>query len=131
MKFVYAVWIWICLSGFRHSAADGIHISKPEGNEVTIMCTHILASDNKKYFCRDPCKDKDIIVSTDQTSNGRFRLEDSGNGTFTVTITDLQKSDSGIYWCGVDRVVKDTYEEVNLIVYKGKNNNIWRKCSTL
>ncbi|XP_073716125.1 trem-like transcript 4 protein [Misgurnus anguillicaudatus] len=129
MKFVYAVWIWICLSGFGHSAADEIHI---EGNEVTITCSHEWASDNKKYFCRDPCNDKDnYIVSSDQTSNGRFRLKDSGNGTFTVTIIDLKESDSGIYWCGVDRSVKDTYHEVNLRVSKAdKNTNTSQKTPT-
>ncbi|XP_073716241.1 uncharacterized protein [Misgurnus anguillicaudatus] len=130
MKFV-CVGIWICLSGFGNSATDGIHINKREGDQVTITCTHVQASDNKKYFCRDPCRNKDILVASDQTSNGRFRLEDSGNGTFTVTITDLQKSDSGIYWCGVDRVVTDTYEEVNLIVYKAdKNTNTPQKTPT-
>ncbi|XP_065130645.1 adhesion G protein-coupled receptor E3-like [Paramisgurnus dabryanus] len=118
MKFVYAVCIWICLSGFDHSAADEIIIKNHEGDQVTITCTHFWASDNKKYFCRDPCNNKDILVSSDQTSNGRIRLKDLGKGTFTVTITDLEESDSGIYWCRVRRLVQDTYNKVNLKVYK-------------
>nr|XP_055060134.1 CMRF35-like molecule 1 isoform X2 [Misgurnus anguillicaudatus] len=130
MKFVSAACIWICLSGFRHSAADGIHINKPEGDQVTITCTHEWASDNKKYFCRDPCKNEDILVSTDRSPNRRFRLKDFGTGTFTVTITDLQESDSGIYWCGVSRVIQDTYIKVNLIVYKDKNTNTPEKTPT-
>nr|XP_055062596.1 CMRF35-like molecule 9 [Misgurnus anguillicaudatus] len=120
MKFVYVVCIWICLSGFGNSAADGIHINNREGDQVTITCTNEWASDNKKYFCRDPCND--IIVSSDQTSNRRFRLKDFGKGTFTVTITDLQESDSGTYMCGVSRVFKDTYISVNLRVYKADKN---------
>ncbi|XP_073670689.1 uncharacterized protein [Paramisgurnus dabryanus] len=131
MKFVYVVCIWICLPGFGNSAADGIHINKLEGDQVTITCSHEWASDYKKYFCRDPCNYKDNIVSSDQTSNGRFRLKDSGTGTFTVTITDLQESDSGIYWCGVDRVFQDTYIKVNLRVSKAdKNTNTSQKTPT-
>ncbi|XP_073716177.1 adhesion G protein-coupled receptor E3-like [Misgurnus anguillicaudatus] len=48
----------------------------------------------------------------------RFRLKDFGTGTFTVTITDIQVSDSGIYWCGVSRFLQDTYHKVTLRVYK-------------
>nr|XP_055062393.1 putative adhesion G protein-coupled receptor E4P [Misgurnus anguillicaudatus] len=96
MKFVYAVCIWICLSGCGHSAADKI----TEGAQVTITCTHGWASNNNKYFCRDPCNDEDILVSSDRSPNSRFRLKDFGTGKFTVTITDIQVSDSGIYWCG-------------------------------
>nr|XP_055062391.1 polymeric immunoglobulin receptor-like [Misgurnus anguillicaudatus] len=124
MKFVYAVCIWICLSGFGHSAADGIFINKREGDQVTITCTPVPDSENKKYFCRHQCKDEDIIVSSDRTSIGRFRLKDYGKGKFTVTITDLRESDSGNYKCGVKLHKVDEYEEVNLKISKGVNSDI-------
>ncbi|XP_050961674.1 uncharacterized protein LOC127162837 [Labeo rohita] len=61
-----------------------------------------------------------LSVSSDQSFNGKYSLEDFGNGTFTVNIIDLQESDSGIYWCEVKRFVKDTYDKVILTVSKGK-----------
>ncbi|XP_073670393.1 adhesion G protein-coupled receptor E3-like [Paramisgurnus dabryanus] len=121
MKFVYAVCIWICLSGFGHSAADGRVINKREGDQVTITCTPVPDSENKKYFCKHPCKDKDkdTIVSSDRHSNGRFSLKDYGKGKFTVTITDLRVSDSANYWCGVELVGRvDGSEKVKLTVSK-------------
>ncbi|XDV15913.1 hypothetical protein PO909_015854, partial [Leuciscus waleckii] len=92
------------------------------GKHIIISCSHKLASNNIKYFCRDPCEDRDILVQSDQSPKGRYKLEDSGTGTFNVTITDLQGSDSGIYWCGVDRTGLDTYQEVNLTVSKASSN---------
>ncbi|XP_051983059.1 CMRF35-like molecule 1 [Xyrauchen texanus] len=47
-----------------------------------------------------------------------LNLKDFGNGDFTVTISELQESDSGLYWCAVERSVKDTYNEVNLKISK-------------
>ncbi|XP_016114716.1 uncharacterized protein [Sinocyclocheilus grahami] len=76
------------------------------------------ASTNKKYFCRDPCGYGDIFVKSDQTPKGRYTLKDYGAGNFTVNITDLRESDSGIYWCGVERVGPDTFKKVILIVSK-------------
>uniref|UniRef100_A0A671KED5 Immunoglobulin V-set domain-containing protein n=1 Tax=Sinocyclocheilus anshuiensis TaxID=1608454 RepID=A0A671KED5_9TELE len=91
------------------------------GKGVTITCSHGLASTNIKYFCRDICEDRDVLVKSD---HGRYRLQDFGNGTFTVNIIDLQESDSGIYWCGVKRAVTDTYNTIRLMVSKGKNDNL-------
>ncbi|XP_016361898.1 CMRF35-like molecule 1 [Sinocyclocheilus anshuiensis] len=54
---------------------------------------------------------------------GRYTLKDSGEGTFTVNITDLQESDSGIYWCGVERFGFDSYQKVRLRVSKDSDTN--------
>uniref|UniRef100_A0AAY5KYL3 Immunoglobulin domain-containing protein n=1 Tax=Esox lucius TaxID=8010 RepID=A0AAY5KYL3_ESOLU len=94
-----------------------------EGGYVTFPCSFILAENNNKYFCKDPCSD--ILVETKGSRNvnqGRYSIEDNGNGVVTVTIKDLKKSDSGTYKCGVERVGVDTYQEVYLTVTDGKNN---------
>ncbi|XP_026071827.1 CMRF35-like molecule 1 isoform X1 [Carassius auratus] len=123
MKIFYNFVIWICLSGIGILATGETEIHGHSGETVTITCSHSRASTNIKYFCRDPCKDStDILVKSDQSPAGRYRLKDSGN-TFTVNITDLQESDSGIYWCGVERFGLDTYTEVKLTVSKDSDTN--------
>ncbi|XP_026072101.1 CMRF35-like molecule 5 [Carassius auratus] len=122
MKTSHVLWIGIFLSGFRDS--DGIDIPGYFGKDATITCSHGWASTNIKYFCRAPCKDEDILVKSDQSPTGRYTLKDSGDGTFTVNITDLQESDSGIYWCGVERTGLDTYTKVKLTVSKDPRESI-------
>ncbi|XP_067298671.1 CMRF35-like molecule 5 isoform X2 [Pseudorasbora parva] len=124
----YALGIWICLSGIGIPETDVTETHGSSGEHINISCSHSWASNNIKYFCRDPCEDRDILVKSDQSPKGRYTLKDYGTGTFTVTISDLQESDSGIYWCGVDRFGKDTYHKVNLTVSKGGN---WDNQSTI
>ncbi|XP_018972369.2 CMRF35-like molecule 7 isoform X2 [Cyprinus carpio] len=116
MKFFCALWLWMFLSEFNSTTGEISRQGHSEGS-ITITCSHSWASTNIKYFCRDPCKD--ILMKSDQSPTGRYRLKDSGEGTFTVNITDLQESDSGIYWCGVDRFGFDTFTKVKLTVSKG------------
>lgn len=87
------------------------------------MCLHTFAWSNSKYFCKDPCKTPgDVLVrvqSGQKAESGRISLADWGNGVFVVNITRLQLSDSGLYWCGVDRTAGDTFIRVYLTVNKG------------
>ncbi|XP_065130533.1 CMRF35-like molecule 8 [Paramisgurnus dabryanus] len=118
MKICYVVHICMFLTAIRVSTTDEIEMHGYSGKNVIISCHHEWASTNLKYFCKNPCNDGDILVSSDRSPNGRFRLKDFGNGVFRVNITDLQESDSGIYWCGVSRLFQDTYHKVNLRVFK-------------
>ncbi|RXN18573.1 CMRF35-like molecule 5 isoform X1 [Labeo rohita] len=118
MKFFCALWLWMFLSEFSSTTGAISKEGYSEGN-ITITCSHRWAANNRKYFCRDPCGHSDILVKSDQTPTGRYTLKDSGDGTVTVHITHLQESDSGIYWCGVDRFGFDTFENVKLTVSKG------------
>uniref|UniRef100_A0A3Q1ESL0 Ig-like domain-containing protein n=1 Tax=Acanthochromis polyacanthus TaxID=80966 RepID=A0A3Q1ESL0_9TELE len=97
--------------------------SRKVGKEVTIKCSHSNAGSNVKYFCKDPCKNEDILVTSKETneddSNGKYSIKDEGN-TFTVTISDLTEDDSGAYWCGIERFGVDTYNKVVLTVKKGE-----------
>ncbi|XP_029600519.1 CMRF35-like molecule 3 isoform X2 [Salmo trutta] len=88
------------------------------GGQVTVGCSFTLAGNNNKYFCKGTCSGKDILVETKGIKNAsqdRYSIEDKGD-VFYATIKDLRKSDSGTYWCGVDRTIKDTFQEVRLIV---------------
>uniref|UniRef100_A0AAQ4R904 Ig-like domain-containing protein n=1 Tax=Gasterosteus aculeatus aculeatus TaxID=481459 RepID=A0AAQ4R904_GASAC len=90
------------------------------GKEVTIRCSHSYASTNVKYFCKGACDEEDILVrsSKHKDSNGKYSIKDEGN-TFTVTISGLTEDDSGTYWCGIERVGVDTYNEV--VLTRSKN----------
>lgn len=105
------------------SEVVSIDVQGLERGEVSVMCSHTFAWLNSKYFCKDPCKtDEDILVrvqSGRKAESGRIRLEDLGNGAFFVNISRLQLSDSGSYWCGVDRTASDTFIGVHLTVNKG------------
>ncbi|XP_062395816.1 CMRF35-like molecule 1 [Sardina pilchardus] len=89
-----------------------------EGQDASIKCSHTLARDNVKYFCRDPCTHEDVLITSDcqNDSQPRFSLLDHGDGDFVVTISKVKFTDAGIYYCGVDRSIKDTFEKVTLKV---------------
>lgn len=98
---------------------SGFEISGYERSSVSITCSHKWAERNKKYFCKDPCADQDILIDSEKSSTGKYRLNDSG-AVFTVEIFRLEKKDAGKYWCAVDRLLRDTYNEVILKVLDGK-----------
>uniref|UniRef100_A0A669C4R1 Immunoglobulin V-set domain-containing protein n=1 Tax=Oreochromis niloticus TaxID=8128 RepID=A0A669C4R1_ORENI len=95
-----------------------INVEGFEGRNVSFQCKHKIASKSNKYFCKDPCKGEgDILVTVEpgrRAESGRITLVDSGDGSFTVTFSHLQLSDSQKYWCAVDRPGFDTFTEVQL-----------------
>ncbi|XP_064857153.1 hepatitis A virus cellular receptor 1-like [Oncorhynchus nerka] len=81
-------------------------------------CSFTLAGNNNKYFCKGTCSGRDILVETKRSKNvtqGRYSIEDKGD-VFYVTIKSLMKTDSGTYWCGVERSGLDSYQKVHLTV---------------
>ncbi|XP_034453603.1 uncharacterized protein LOC117769088 isoform X2 [Hippoglossus hippoglossus] len=112
--------ILILVGGFWKTEA--ISVEGELGGDVTIQCSHAYASDNIKYFCKDPCKDEDVLIRSSQISTGKYSIIDEGS-TFNVTISRLTEGDAGKYWCGIERAVKDTYKEVVLTVVKGKTQD--------
>nr|XP_023698878.1 CMRF35-like molecule 8 isoform X2 [Paramormyrops kingsleyae] len=110
----------LCVTAVCWMVSGVIRMSGYEGHQVRIRCSHSNAGSNRKYFCRGHCSSKDILVKTNggQTyqQRERFSLHDHRSGTFTVTITGLRKTDTGTYWCGVERAGADTYTEVHLTV---------------
>ncbi|XP_073329865.1 uncharacterized protein [Pagrus major] len=97
-----------------------INVEGFERGEVSFQCRHRLAWKNHKYLCKDPCEvPEDILVTVEsgrRAESGNIILVDSGDGAFTVTFSQLQLSDSGRYWCGVDRPGFDSYTRVQLTV---------------
>lgn len=86
-----------------------------KGSSITVTCSHSNAYSSVKYFCKGQCTYQDILISSTTISNKKYKIEDKGN-TFSVTISDLKEDDSGTYWCGIERVGLDTYNQVILTV---------------
>ncbi|XP_064817202.1 CMRF35-like molecule 8 [Oncorhynchus masou masou] len=96
----------------------GMNVKEVVGGHVTVGCSFTLARNNNKYFCKGTCSGRDILVGTKGSktaTQGRYSIEDNSDGVY-VTIKNLMKSDSGTYWCGVERYGPDTYQEVHLTV---------------
>ncbi|XP_010900994.2 CMRF35-like molecule 8 [Esox lucius] len=112
-----AILLALCPAGSEVLTVTGV-----VGGRVVIKCKHTFASNNDKYFCKDSCTGSDILIQTTDNKNytekGRYSIFDFKSGDVTVTIKDLKRPDSGTYWCGVMRVVLDSYQEVYLKVEK-------------
>ncbi|XP_071314922.1 polymeric immunoglobulin receptor-like [Trachinotus anak] len=81
--------------------------SGTEGENVTVQC-YFSSSGTRKYFCKEECEPDNILVETtnDTAQRGRYSIRYSpgspSGGFLSVTITQLNKSDSGRYMCGLD-----------------------------
>ncbi|XP_030598417.1 CMRF35-like molecule 8 [Archocentrus centrarchus] len=115
----------ICVFCLFYAATltDGLKLIKVEGfqgRNVSFQCPHKLAWAYDKYLCKDPCTSREdrlvTVKSGGRAESGRITLVDSGDGSFTVTFSHLQLSDSQNYWCAVDRPGFDTYTEIQLTV---------------
>ncbi|PKK23079.1 polymeric immunoglobulin receptor-like [Columba livia] len=99
------------------------------GGSVTHQCFYSITPANKhdrKYWCKiagsGVCHT--VISTTGYISKqhvGRVSLEDiPQNGTFTVTMTELEKNDTGTYRCGIGTTNRDLFVSLNLTVLAGR-----------
>ncbi|XP_041789413.1 CMRF35-like molecule 9 [Chelmon rostratus] len=106
-----------------------LNIKGHVGETVTIKCsdwdTWFSVKSNVKYWCYSPCSDnKHIIIKAafgETKHRNRIKLVNNGADAF-VTFTNLQKSDSDKYYCGVDKFGFDLKTEVNLEVTEAESS---------
>ena len=101
-----------CLRLFIFSEApfgDNINFvrAETEGGSATYGCSGTV-NGSRKFFCKGECKkEADILVETEENraQSGRYSIEYTKGSAVEVyvTITQLQKSDSGRYKCGYGR----------------------------
>ncbi|CAI5679525.1 unnamed protein product [Oreochromis niloticus] len=107
-KFFWDIYTEVRLKLLPDSCCDTVtKIQSYEGYSESISCRYESQyQNNLKYICRgnqpSTCLQQALITS-DTKQNARFRLDDKVTGTFTVTINNLTRNDSGSYLCGVHR----------------------------
>ncbi|XP_034056942.1 polymeric immunoglobulin receptor-like [Gymnodraco acuticeps] len=88
-----------------------------EGDDVRFKCS-FPSYRSRKFFCKEPCRQKDILIETTDApaQRGRYSSDDKDGGFF-VTISQLTKSDSGRYRCAaVTSLTEALYEDIEIIV---------------
>ncbi|XP_043980235.1 CMRF35-like molecule 1 [Gambusia affinis] len=95
-----------------------------EGGSITAKCSFTF-SGRRKFVCRDPCENRDVLIETEATEaeKGRYSIR-YREGTFPasstvlyVNISQLVQSDSGRYWCGLKRrFMTDSRQEFHVNV---------------
>ncbi|XP_055368163.1 polymeric immunoglobulin receptor-like isoform X3 [Betta splendens] len=115
--------IFVASPCFVSSKRPLIHVFGYEGREAKVSCSYDAGyEDYEKYLCRNDCGSNDVLITTTEAKKNRFTISDDINKkVFTTTISNLQYSDAGKYWCGVtiSGILEDFYPaEVRLQVVK-------------
>ncbi|XP_028439658.1 uncharacterized protein LOC114559275 [Perca flavescens] len=104
--------------------------NKTSGDNVVVACNLSDYGEKRLYFCKERCenKDKDILVETSDLSaqRDRYSIEYVGgspSGVFVyVSISQLTRSDSGLYRCGLEIPFSpDHYREFRINVTDASN----------
>ncbi|KAE8292681.1 hypothetical protein D5F01_LYC07768 [Larimichthys crocea] len=97
-------------------------IYKRPGGNIIVQCS-FTNSEDRKYFCKDGCEEKDVLFETTgvRVQKDRYSIEflkgSSTAGSLYVGITQLNKSDSGLYRCVLDISLSlDPIRKFNIIV---------------
>uniref|UniRef100_A0A669CQS3 Polymeric immunoglobulin receptor n=1 Tax=Oreochromis niloticus TaxID=8128 RepID=A0A669CQS3_ORENI len=98
------------------SAVGVIHVTGYVGREVNVSCSYNEGYESyEKYLCKNDCGSDDVLITTSNSVKNKYRVHDDKTARiFTTTITDLQSTDAGKYWCGVTRTGNDIYTKVEL-----------------
>ncbi|XP_026189156.1 uncharacterized protein LOC113146097 isoform X2 [Mastacembelus armatus] len=100
MKLLHTLVILFFLSLQDRSTAQSTTYIGTTGGQIKVKCSESFQT-SWKTFCKDPCKRNILIQTTDvRAHSGRYSIKYE-RGHFSVNITELIKSDSGRYRCGV------------------------------
>ncbi|XP_038577628.1 uncharacterized protein LOC119905020 isoform X1 [Micropterus salmoides] len=104
-------------TGLTNAQIPSVHTGT-EGGDIRVRCP-FSSPGVRKFFCKRECKPEDILTETTGVRNqrGRYRISNERGGFYFVRITQLIKSDSGRYRCGLGRPSSpDSYLEFKIIV---------------
>ncbi|XP_039655592.1 uncharacterized protein LOC120558603 [Perca fluviatilis] len=104
--------------------AEIIETTGTEGGDITVRCSFTF-SGRRRIFCKDQCKEGDILIDTEEDTAQRGRYSIEYKEYFPVSITilyvsirNLIRSDSGRYRCGLVRFFpfSPSYQEIEIRV---------------
>ncbi|XP_034722018.1 uncharacterized protein LOC117941021 [Etheostoma cragini] len=108
------------------SPPEGTTFNKTSGDNIVVACVFSF-SGRRTYFCKDQCEDKNLLVETTRpsTQRDRYGIEyvrgSPSGGNVYVSISQLTRSDSGLYKCGLDTHLSlDHYHEFRIVVADGE-----------
>ncbi|XP_042264096.1 uncharacterized protein LOC121895205 [Thunnus maccoyii] len=94
-------------------------LTRTEGQSITFQCPFTRTGE-RKYFCKDECEEYILDMNGVSAQRDRYSMKykkTPGGSRLDVTITQLTKSDSGRYGCGLDiRLWPDQYREFKINV---------------
>ncbi|XP_067334384.1 uncharacterized protein [Channa argus] len=94
-----------------------------EGGNITVKCSFYF-SGSRKLFCKGDCTTGNILIETtsNRAQSGRYSIEYkegfflSTQTLMYVSITQLNKSDSGLYRCSLNRILPRYSDDVFEII---------------
>ncbi|XP_014909632.1 uncharacterized protein LOC106960806 isoform X6 [Poecilia latipinna] len=98
-----------------------------EGTTITFGCKFIFPG-STKFFCKEICEGENILIETteDRAQRGRYSIEyekhRSESIAVYVSISELKRSDSGRYRCGLDKSWT-RYDDFDLDVTEASNTS--------
>lgn len=77
------------------------------------------------YFCKEPCTEENVLLRTEgaRAEGGRYSMQYETRpqgGRVSVSITQLNKADSGLYGCGLYQT-KRSYAQIEVVVVDGES----------
>ncbi|XP_067382469.1 polymeric immunoglobulin receptor-like [Channa argus] len=94
-----------------------------EGENITYPC-HNYVYNSTRFFCKEPCNRENVLITTTNVTaqTGRYGIKytaGSASGLY-VTITQVNRSDTGWYRCGYgDPLSPVSYERFQILVADG------------
>ncbi|KAM4571172.1 uncharacterized protein V3H82_010857 isoform 2-T2 [Fundulus diaphanus] len=122
---------FLSLQGTNSPSVQAVkQLLRAAGEDISVTCG-VTFSGTWKVFCRENCAEGNILIQTQQHAAQRERysikcVKDllSDAYIFSVKISNLHESDSGLYRCGLgDSLSSVIYQDFRLVVPKAKTSS--------
>uniref|UniRef100_A0A668SJD4 Immunoglobulin subtype domain-containing protein n=1 Tax=Oreochromis aureus TaxID=47969 RepID=A0A668SJD4_OREAU len=124
IKLLHCVFIYLFIFALDRECSD----LRVEGGNITVECSFYIFG-KWKLLCKDQCERGNILIETANVvaQSGRYFMTykeeefPTRHAVFSVSITQLEKSDSGLYRCYLDRNLDPyLFDSFQLMVTEGE-----------
>ncbi|XP_047438409.1 uncharacterized protein LOC125006423 isoform X3 [Mugil cephalus] len=119
---IFFFFFFLALQDGNTGLVNGRIYTGKEGGNITVGCSFTF-SGGRRLFCRNKCEEGNILIDTteDKAQRDRYSIKYINTGvlsnTLYVSITQLNKSDSGWYRCSLERSFSpDSSEDFEITV---------------